>query len=442
VPWDELLSVFCESDRKAAEVALRDLIDARLLTSYEIQEEDQEPTRRVEIIHESLLANWPRLVRWQTQDADAAQLRDQLRQAARTWDEHDRSDDMLWMGSAYREFASWQERYPGGLTDTEEAFGDAMTALAGRRRRRRRIAVAAGFAVLLAGLAIVGSFWQRSVREARRAEAQKLIALGQLELEGYPSAAVAHAIASLELADTPESRRLALEALWRGPTAQVVNQERLSPRASFGADDSWLVYSIEGSLSEVRILHADGSSKTLDRIHQTDRINVFGNPESNVILTWGETWKPAPQHFVLWSAPDGRRLGEVRYEGDVQLRGLSWNAGRALFLMVKNDQASVDAVSFDGTRKRLGTLEIDPRTTPIVMDEKNGRWLGAVVDNEVLVFEIGEDHISKARRLGKHEGSRIRVAFDPLGRFFATADTENQIRLWDPAGASQPTVLN
>ncbi len=41
-----------------------------------------EPTRRVEIIHESLLANWPRLVRWQTQDADAVQLRDQLRQAA------------------------------------------------------------------------------------------------------------------------------------------------------------------------------------------------------------------------------------------------------------------------------------------------------------------------------------------------------------------------
>ena len=75
-----------------------------------------EPDRRVEIIHESLLANWPRLVRWQTQDADAAQLRDQLRQAARTWDEHDRTDDMLWTGSAYREFAVWRERYPGGLT--------------------------------------------------------------------------------------------------------------------------------------------------------------------------------------------------------------------------------------------------------------------------------------------------------------------------------------
>ncbi len=50
---------------------------------------------------------------------DAAQLRDQLRQAAKTWDEHGRTDDMLWSGSAYREYSLWRERYPGGLTETE-----------------------------------------------------------------------------------------------------------------------------------------------------------------------------------------------------------------------------------------------------------------------------------------------------------------------------------
>ncbi|MEJ2190666.1 MAG: winged helix-turn-helix domain-containing protein, partial [Acidobacteriota bacterium] len=105
---DNLLSVFPESQRQEAGQVLSRLIDARLLTSYEVKEEDLEPTRRVEIIHESLLANWPRLVRWQTQDADAAQLRDQLRQAAKTWDEHCRTDDMLWTGSAYREFSVWR----------------------------------------------------------------------------------------------------------------------------------------------------------------------------------------------------------------------------------------------------------------------------------------------------------------------------------------------
>ena len=34
---------------------------------------------RVEVIHEALLASWPRLVRWQREDAENVRLRDQLR---------------------------------------------------------------------------------------------------------------------------------------------------------------------------------------------------------------------------------------------------------------------------------------------------------------------------------------------------------------------------
>jgi hypothetical protein len=77
--WDELLSIFSDSRSESPEEVLRALIDARLLTSYEIREEDEAPTRMVEIIHESLLANWPRLVGWQTQDADSVRLREELR---------------------------------------------------------------------------------------------------------------------------------------------------------------------------------------------------------------------------------------------------------------------------------------------------------------------------------------------------------------------------
>ncbi|MGB6365873.1 MAG: protein kinase, partial [Thermoanaerobaculia bacterium] len=82
---EELLSVFgstrtagTEAGRfdggegsEIAEQVLNTLIDARLLTSYELPAENDEdsPQQRIEIIHESLLANWPRLVRWQTQDA-------------------------------------------------------------------------------------------------------------------------------------------------------------------------------------------------------------------------------------------------------------------------------------------------------------------------------------------------------------------------------------
>ena len=113
---DDLLSVFPDNRRKGAREVLDRLIDARLLTSFEEENAEGSAIRhRVEVAHESLLSSWPRLVGWQTQDADSARLRDELRQAAKAWAEHDRPVDWLWTGAQYREFASWRERYPGGL---------------------------------------------------------------------------------------------------------------------------------------------------------------------------------------------------------------------------------------------------------------------------------------------------------------------------------------
>ncbi|MEJ2085733.1 MAG: hypothetical protein P8Y44_08635, partial [Acidobacteriota bacterium] len=51
-----------QSDR--AEGVLDTLVDARLLTSYEVPAgNDESPHHRIEIVHESLLSHWPRLVR-------------------------------------------------------------------------------------------------------------------------------------------------------------------------------------------------------------------------------------------------------------------------------------------------------------------------------------------------------------------------------------------
>jgi hypothetical protein len=165
---DELLSVFGDRDtggaggvgpgftpgREAAEDVLGEIIDARLLTSYELPSDEGPGTQRVEVIHESLLRSWPRLVRWQAQDAEGALLRDQLRQAAAAWDERGRSDDLLWTGTAFREYEVWRDRYPGGLTELEEDFAGSMISLATRRRRRRRIATTVGVAALLVVLAV------------------------------------------------------------------------------------------------------------------------------------------------------------------------------------------------------------------------------------------------------------------------------------------------
>ncbi len=198
VAVEDLLSVF--EEQAAAEQILRTLIDARLLTSFKVpaSREGERVQRRVEIVHESLLVSWPRLVRWQTQDADGAQLRDQLRQQARLWEERERPEDLLWTGSSYREYAVWRERYPGGLTATEEAFAQAMVARAGRQRRRRRLAVTAAFAALLLVLGVVGELWQRSVRMTEVSEARRLHMLAENAIDTDNTLALALATAILE----------------------------------------------------------------------------------------------------------------------------------------------------------------------------------------------------------------------------------------------------
>ena len=218
----------------------------------------------MEIIHESLLASWPRLARWRDQDSEGARLRDQLRQAARLWDERGRPVGLLWTGPSFADYVAWRSRYAGRLTALEQAFGKAMEAQAGRRRRQMGVAIGTAFAGLLIVLAVVGQLWvrsraaeQRAVQQTLRTEAQQLFALGQVEEDRNPTLAFAHALAALERADTPEIRRFALRQMWKGPLAFVRSEgsNGTASSLSFSTDGEWLA----DWGTDARVWRRDGS---------------------------------------------------------------------------------------------------------------------------------------------------------------------------------------
>ncbi len=222
-------------------------------------------------MHESLLTAWPRLVRWQTQDQDGAQLRDQLRQAARLWEARGKPEDLLWTGTSFREYELWRERYAGTLSDAENTFARAMTARAARRRLQRRAGVAAVIAAALVVALGMTVLWRRSeasrsaaVAAARRAEAQQLFALGQLEIDRHPSAAVAYALASLERNDSQAVRVFATRALWRGPTPLIVDRTESGwggIELSFSRTGEWLASkNVSGA---VKLWRRDGLTRQI-----------------------------------------------------------------------------------------------------------------------------------------------------------------------------------
>ncbi len=436
---DEMLTVFPDSSRADAVQVLHRLVDARLLTSFEEERTEGHGRRRIEVVHETLLSSWPRLVRWQTQDADAAQLRDQLRQAARTWDEHDRTADFLWTGKAYREFSVWRENYPGGLTELEEDFASAMTTHAKRRRRRRRVAVATLIAVLVGGLAVVGSFWRRSVHETRRAEAQKLFALAQIELDNDRTASLAYTIKSLEMADDPEVRKLAVEALWRGPSKLIIDE---SPSWSirFSPDGRRLVKSEESSEGlHLEVLSSDGARLELGPIHGNNRVNVNISPGGEFFTSWDWNIRPEPKTVALWSMSEPKPLATHKYEGAVRIHSTAWNERRLILLVIEDGVENFDALSEDGSHRRLGALTATGYKS-WTMDSKTGRWLGAIQGDDVVVFEIRDTDLGEPRRLGRHLGV-IRAEFHPRGDFLVTWSKDGEIRFWDPTGSSELKTL-
>ncbi len=403
---EELLSIFPkEEERKAAEEVLGELVAARLLTSYETS---------VEIIHESLLSAWPRLVQWRNQDEGGALLRDQLRQAAQAWQDRGRPEDLLWTGKSYRELSLWRESYTGGLSSTEQAFAESATKLAGRKRRRRRIAVAASFALLLGVMGVFFSLWRRSVLEVSRREAAQILALGRVELEDRPTAALAHALASLERADNEPARRFAVEALWNGAAAFVLAENM--NLVDFSPDGNWLAS--RGTLhTGFRLWSSEGGpSRALGDVDDEFATLQF-SPASDYLAVGGENTAR------FWSIPEGTELRSVDLGGATLFdRGgvHLWSSTRiSETKRALRDWSSVKEVP-EASAVDLALVsdwDIDASGERIVSGRGNGVYVSPVRDPE-------------RRLIGEHDAKVVWVASHPTAPRILSADESGEIRIW------------
>jgi serine/threonine protein kinase len=123
----------------------------------------------VELVHESLIARWPTLRRWLDENQEDAVFLARLRGAALQWERSGRDQGMLWRGEPAREAQRWQERRQGPHGQREQAYLDAVCALATRSASRQRRLVAgimAALVMLLVAATVALLRIQRAEREA------------------------------------------------------------------------------------------------------------------------------------------------------------------------------------------------------------------------------------------------------------------------------------
>ena len=199
IPLDELEIERSEDVRRVVEV----LTDRRLLTLSE---------GTVEVAHEALLREWPRLGTWIEEDRERIRIHRSLRAAATDWLAHDRHEDWLYRGSHLLEAQEWEQHGGLGLAGDEREFLAASRVHARRDRtaRRRRLAVAFGaLALALIALTLVAI---EAISQRHDAERQRNVTLsGQLALEAE----------RLVNSDPELGVRLSLIALDTSPTAEA-----------------------------------------------------------------------------------------------------------------------------------------------------------------------------------------------------------------------------
>jgi WD40 repeat protein/DNA-binding SARP family transcriptional activator len=196
--------------------AVLDVIEAwaqaRLL-SLDRHPESREPT--VEVAHEALLREWPRLRSWLDESREEIVALGHVREAATSWDELDHDPGALYRGARLDTALQLADRGTRTLPPREREFLDASrserdrerqheadqrkrTARANRRLRTQLVALAIALVVALVVGAVAVGQRNRATRERRVATGRELAAAANANLDVDPELSVNLALAAVD----------------------------------------------------------------------------------------------------------------------------------------------------------------------------------------------------------------------------------------------------
>jgi WD40 repeat protein len=179
----------------------------------------------VEVAHEALLREWPRLRGWLEEDAEGRRLHQHLIHAAGEWQGSGRDPAEVYRGARLASTLEWAASHGPELNELEREFLDEGRAVSDReavrqRRTNRRLAVLlAGVGVLLAAAVVAGVIAiseRQGARDAATAEAAQRLGAQALS-EDRLDRAVLLANTGVALDDSVATRSSLLSVLLRNP---------------------------------------------------------------------------------------------------------------------------------------------------------------------------------------------------------------------------------
>ncbi|MBI4510176.1 MAG: protein kinase [Deltaproteobacteria bacterium] len=420
VTRSELSQVLRGGER--AEAVVEKLIAARLLSAQEGEGGEE----RVEVVHEALLAAWPRVSAWRQEDREGARMRDQLRAAARQWTDRGRPNGLLWRGDALTEYRLWRGRYPGMLTEAEEAFARASVADSARSRRARTLVVAGSFLALTIGLFVLFQLRLHADRSAAQAKAQ--LAENYMEqgrqalLSGDAHRALLFLNEAYQMGVRTPSLNVMLGAALRPFEAlrAVLPHGAKVWHVSFSPDGARVVTSCQDGKARIWEV-ATGKLLTTLSGHKADVFRAAFDPTGTRVVTasWDKTAR-------IWDATDGRLLHELGGHEDMVLAAEFDRHGDFVAT------ASAMARIWDARRGTLLATLLpghEGGASNVAFSSDSRHLVTSGFDGAVKLWEIPGGKL--VRTMTGHKAEVIRAAFSPDGTRIVTASWDNTAKVWD-----------
>jgi WD40 repeat protein len=443
----------------------------------------------LEVAHEALVREWPRLRTWLDDDIDGQRILRHLTVTAESWDGLGRPDSELYRGVRLAQADEWRARTEPDLTPAERTFLDTsvshdraeVDAQAQRmrhqaRQNRRLRTLLTGTAALLVVALLAGVLAARQARRADRAAVAadaRRVGTRALLTDDVDEALLL-AVQGVRLDESLDTRANLLAALSRDPALIGVTRgdgtsfisAELSPDGEVAAvGRAWSGLSFYStSTRELLGTYEDVAAwKTEFRpdgkqlvVSAQDRLGDFGPfPTPAVRLVDTRTLKDEPIQLGgtpedIWpGAPhysgDGRFLA-VPFESSVLVWDLASPAAPKLSVQVSGEGPAV-ALSPDGGLLYVGTA--DPPTIAayevttgrmvrsaavpgsLIRISPDGGLLATVDDDEIVVVDAST--FAERARLRGHTRLVEDLEFSDDGILLASGADDHSAIVWDVA---------
>jgi WD40 repeat protein/class 3 adenylate cyclase len=392
------------ADAPVADDVLAALADARLVTVGE---------GTVEVAHEALIREWPRLRGWLDDDRDALRIHRHLTRAAAGWDSVGRDVGELYRGPRLAAVRDWLagDEDPGlneleaefvaastAQEDTERAAAEQEAAARERQNRRlRRLIVGVAIALVVALVAAGAALNQRNRAddEANRARAASVTAEVDRVVAELP--ALIEQDRTLAALLATQASRLRPSAATRGGLLAALTAAPQWRATAYGGHDgySWTARFPDGR----RAVATGRNGAEVWDVGRLRRLAGFSSPGTVGVTV----------------SPDGERIATGSDRGMITVRNASSMrpVGRRLDLGMR--VADVDFLSGDRLAAARGQVGSTDPATP---------------DNAARIWDLSTG-LPVGAALGGHAGTVNTIAVSPDRALLATGGNDGRIVLHD-----------